>query len=263
VPRYFVAASVLFLSACVLRPAWQTLAIEGQLQSSWLEGGQFRHRVLENEIRGERLRIYIGGDGGPWIREDRVSVDPTPTNPVLLRLMHGATYPAIYLGRPCYFGSASDKGCGPQLWTFDRYGQAVVDSMCEAANRLTREYAAQSVQLIGYSGGGAIVIGMSTCIEQLHSLVTIAGNLDPDAWTRHHGFSPLNDLSPMKAARHASNVIEETHWQCRDDRNVPPSITDDYFAERSAAVRHIVDSCSHSTGWEQHWPRILGAGDAD
>lgn len=253
----------MFVTACVLRPAWQKLAIEGQLQSSWLDSGRFRHRVLANGIPGKRLRIYIEGDGGPWIRESRVSVDPTPGNPVLLRLMQGSTDPAVYLGRPCYFGSATDKGCGPGLWTFDRYGQVVVDSMCAAANRLSREYPAESVQLIGYSGGAAIVVGMSTCTERLDSLITIAGNLDPDAWTRHHGYSPLDDLSPLQVAMQASNVVNETHWQCRDDLNVPPSTTDAYFALRDTAIRHIVDSCTHSTGWERYWPRIVGAGDAD
>jgi hypothetical protein len=246
-----------------VRPDWQELAIEGQLEKRWLDTGRFRHLVLANGVRGKHLRIYIEGDGGPWIRATRVSVDPTPTNPVLLRLMHGATHPAVYLGRPCYFGTATDEGCGPRLWTFDRYGQVVVDSMCEAANRLSRQYEAESVQLIGYSGGGAIVIGMSSCTKRLTSLTTVAGNLDPDAWARHHAYSPLDDLSPLANAMRATNAIDESHWQCNGDLNIPPSITDDYFVTRGGAARHIVDGCSHSTGWERYWLEIVGEDEAD
>lgn len=255
---FLVAACPTILAACVLRPVWQKLATEGQLNAYWLEGTRFRHRVLANDVTGKALRVYVDGDGGPWIRERRVSVDPTPVNPVLLRLMHGATHPAVYLGRPCYFGAASDKGCSAAYWTFERYGPAVVDSMCEAVNRIAADRGTHSVTLIGYSGGGAIVVGMRACTERLDRLITIAGNLDPDAWARYHGYTPLGDLSPVTTALEATDAVEESHWQCRDDSNVPPPITDAYFAARRAAIRHIVDTCSHSTGWENYWPQIIG-----
>ena len=245
---------LLQISGCVLRPDWQTLSIDGNLESRWLDTGRFRHLVLSNQEQGSHLRIYVEGDGGPWIRENRVSVDPTPTNPVMLRLMHDATHPAVYLGRPCYFGTATNQECEQRWWTFDRYGQVVVDSMCLAANRISGQRGVQSVELIGYSGGGAIVAGMSACTDRLVSISTIAGNLDPKAWAEHHGYSPLNDLSPL-AIR--PNEVKEIHWQCRDDLNIPPSITDDYFAAREGTIRHIVDSCSHATGWQQYWSQII------
>jgi hypothetical protein len=251
------ACCLVQISACVLRPTWQKLAIEGSLESRWLDAGRFRHLVLTNEQRGDHLRIYVDGDGEPWIRNTRVTIDPTPANPVLLRLMHDATHPAVYLGRPCYFGSATDRGCEQRWWTFDRYGEVVVDSMCSAANRISRELGANTVGLVGYSGGGAIVVGMSACTEKLVSVSTIAGNLDPKAWTEHHGYSALNDLVPLTPATTRQNQIDEAHWQCRDDLNIPPSITDDYFALRESPTRHIVDSCSHSTGWKRHWSQII------
>lgn len=252
-----VAISLVAATSCALRPAWQTLANEGGLEPQWLQGTRFRHLVLANGIRGNKLHIYIEGDGSPWIYETRVTVDPTPTNPVLLRLMLGAAHPAVYLGRPCYFGAASDTGCEPALWTYDRYGRQVVDSMCEATNKLVRRYAAESVELIGYSGGGAIAVGMTDCTERLGSLVTIAGNLDPDAWTRYHDYSPLGDTSPLAKANNTSYSALEAHWQCRNDANIPPSITDAYFARRPDAIRHIVDDCAHAKGWEAYRSRIF------
>ena len=255
--RLLCACFLLQLTACALRPDWQQLAADGNLESRWIDAGQFRHLVLWNEHRGDHLRIYVDGDGTPWIRNTRVAVDPTPANPVLLRLMHDAAHPAVYLGRPCYFGTSTDQECEQRWWTFDRYGQVVVDSMCKAANRISAELGADTVGLIGYSGGGAIVVGMSACTARLVSVTTIAGNLDPQAWAEHHRYSALHDLAPLSQVATAQNRVHEAHWQCRGDLNIPPSVTDEYFVDRAGAIRHIIDSCTHSTGWEQQWPLII------
>jgi hypothetical protein len=129
--------------------------------------------------------------------------------------------------------------------------------MCAAANQVSRQLGAETVQLIGYSGGGTIVIGMSACTDHLVAFSTIAGNLDPQAWAEHHGYSPLSDLSPLTPAAIRHSEVAEAHWQCRDDFNIPPSITDDYFAARESAIRHIVKSCSHSIGWQRYWSQII------
>lgn len=241
-----------FLAACALRPEWQRLAREGGLESQWMDAGQFRLRILKNGIPGEHLRIYIEGDGTPWIREDRVSVDPTPANPVLLRLIHDADYPAVYLGRPCYFGTSTSQACNERWWTFERYNKAVVDGMCEAANEIARQ--AGSVELIGFSGGAAITIRMTGCTDKLTRLTTIAGNLDPAAWTTHHNYSALID--DMSIDGLPPSGVAEVHWQCRNDKNIPPGITDAYFEKRPTAVRYIVENCTHAGGWEQFWPGI-------
>lgn len=253
----FLAGLVfVFLASCVLRPEWQRLAIDGGLEKAWIDTGKFEHLRLSNNVRGSPLRIYVDGDGTPWIRDNRVSIDPTPTNPVLLRLMHEADHPAVYLGRPCYFGTATDGRCEERWWTFDRYGEAVIESMCDAANEIAREFNAESVQLIGFSGGGAIVIRMSECTDLLVALTTIAGNLDPAAWSRHHGYSPLNDNTVTNAA--PPNAVIHSHWQCSNDENIPPAITDDFFRSRPVAKRYIVEDCTHSSGWQEYWSRIIG-----
>jgi len=252
IPLAVFGALLLFISACVLQPEWQRLASDGDLETRWLDSGAFDHLWFANHVSGSHLRIYVGGDGTPWIRENRVSVDPTPVNPVLLRLMHEAEHPAVYLGRPCYFGTATNKGCDAKLWTFERYGQTVVDSMCRVANEISASLNAETVQLVGYSGGGAIVIGMSECTERLVALTTIAGNLDPVAWTTIHDFSPLTESHYF-----VPDSLSQVHWQCRNDTNVPPSITDDYFKAYPDAERRILEECTHSSGWERGWPELV------
>lgn len=244
-------------SGCVLRPEWQKLAVEQELQSRRLDTGRFQHLVLENNVAGDHLLIYVEGDGTPWVRDARVAIDPTPANPVLLRLMANSDGAAVYLGRPCYFGLSTSTRCAPRLWTFDRYGREIVESMCIAANDIAHQRGAQTVQLVGYSGGGTIVVGMRSCTDHLVAVTTIAANLDPRAWTELHGFSPLNDLRPLEPAAALPGSVAETHWQCRDDHIIPPQITNAYFAINKNARRRIVLSCSHASGWKRHWPEIV------
>lgn len=248
---------VVLLAGCVLTPSWKKLATDGNLESSWIDTEQFRHRVLANRTPGSHLRIYIEGDGTPWIRQSRVSVDPTPTNPVMLQLMHDATHAAAYLGRPCYFGLATSAGCDSRWWTYERYSDAVIESMCVAANELSEALKAETVQLIGYSGGGAIVAAMMKCTDRLVSIATIAANLDPASWARHHGYTPLHDLPVLSAPGPTNISVHQTHWQCRGDEVVPPYVTDAYFVAHPSATRIIVDDCSHSIGWTRYWMQII------
>lgn len=233
------------------------LAANSNLESRWVQTSHFRHFVLFNQFDAPHLRIYVEGDGSPWIRRNRVTVDPTPTNPVLLQLMYRADHAAIYLGRPCYFGSATDSSCDARWWTFDRYSQPVVESMCDAANELIEELSPDSVQLIGYSGGAALVIGMTTCTHRLAAITTIAGNLTPAAWAQYHGYTPLGDLTLVESATEGPASVSEMHWQCESDRVIPVAITANYFAARPSAHRSVIRECSHSTGWDSVWPELV------
>jgi pimeloyl-ACP methyl ester carboxylesterase len=246
--------------ACSIKPEWQRVATGAGLNVAWVDTGAFRHLVIANAHPDRHLRIYIEGDGLPWILERRIAIDPTPANPLLLRLMADDTHAAVYLGRPCYFGTATSGSCEPAFWTAERYGSAVVRSMCDAANRLSLERRSRSVALIGYSGGAAIAIAMRSCTLGLNSITTIAGNLDVEAWAKYHKYSPL--VPPVPAETASGAAVAETHWQCRGDRKIPPHITDRYFEKRPEARRILVDDCGHDTGWERYRSRIQASADA-
>lgn len=246
------------LAGCsLLRPQWMELVEESGLESRWIQTSKFRHRVFVNLQPGSHLRIYVEGDGSPWLHRNRIATDPTPANPVLLRLMHRADHAAAYLGRPCYFGSATDPNCSSRWWTFDRYGKTVIESMCDAANALIDELQAKTVQLIGYSGGGALVVGMTTCTNHVIAITTIAGNLVPSDWVKHHGYTELRDLTLVEAVPQGVSHVAEIHWQCKTDEVIPVDTTAEYFLARPSADRRIIKHCSHSTGWERVWPELV------
>ena len=86
-------------------------------------------RVQDVDPNPKALHVYLEGDGSPWRYRVVVMPDPTPRNPLMLRLMGVDEQPSVYVGRPCYNGFADEPGCHSNLWTSARYSQPIIDSM--------------------------------------------------------------------------------------------------------------------------------------
>jgi pimeloyl-ACP methyl ester carboxylesterase len=190
----------LVLGACASPPArLEAMAKDMGLADYGLRGGGFELKSYRNRgvLPSGRLHIYLEGDGTPWITRTRVALDPTPRNPLALRLMALDPAPAVYLARPCYNGIAGAPGCSPWLWTSGRYSEVVVSSMESALRSLIAAQALSEVVLIGYSGGGVIAWLLAQRIPEVRVLVTIAANLDIDTWADRRGFSRFSgSLNP-------------------------------------------------------------------
>lgn len=204
------------------------------------------------------LHVYIDGDGVPLLGRNRPSADPTPRDFLTLRLMALDPNPAIYLGRPCYGSLTAEETCTTWHWTEGRYSESVVLSMVAAINRVCREKAPSEVVLIGYSGGGALAMLMAPRIANATGVVTVAGNLDVQAWTRYHRYKPLTgslnpaDEDPLPAH------IRQWHWLGARDTVVPPRIVKDMLSRETNAQVTIVPDATHGCCWEEVWPTLLG-----
>lgn len=228
-----------------------------------VQGTVYRHEVFTRPARaGDPLYVFIEGDGSPWNRSGtRVSASPTPRHPLALRLALQTPHPVLYLGRPCYFNAGTDPACSPVLWTSERYSATVVESMAAVVNRYSAQMAASYVVLIGYSGGGTLAALMAPRVAARTALVTIAGNLDTDAWTRSHRYSPLTgSLNPADQA-----LPERPHawyWIGDRDRVVPAAVAARYLD--GVPVDHVwhFATFDHVCCWEQHWPELLARLDA-
>lgn len=229
-----------------------------------VSGGAFRHVVYVNESRGEQaagrsgtLHVYLEGDGSPWIRERWIASDPTPRNPVLLRLMSLDGARSVYLGRPCYLGLADDPACDPMYWTSARYSPAVLDSTEEALHRVMEQLDSHRLVLIGHSGGGALAMLLAGRFEETAAVVTLGGNLDTDAWTALHGYSPLDgSLNPAKQPP-LDPAIRQIHLVGENDTVVPPEMVRGVSAGQSAAVFRVVPRSDHACCWGEIWPDVL------
>ncbi|MFJ4458248.1 alpha/beta hydrolase [Pseudomonas sp. NPDC089392] len=174
---------------------------------------------------GRRLTLYIEGDGHAWATSTQPSLDPSPRTFALAKLATGG-YPGIYLARPCQF--ITSPACNTSVWTDARFSAAVVEAMAAAVDQLVRRYGASSVELIGYSGGAAIALLIAERRHDVSQVQSIAGNLDPAAWVRYHGLSPLvGSLDPMAEISRLANTPER-HFSGADDRIIAPALTSGY-----------------------------------
>jgi hypothetical protein len=255
----FAALGAALLCGCA-NPGRRADALAASLDfSKQIESGSgFRHVVYRNArpIRDGILHVYIEGDGTPFWQRDIVATDPTPSNPLMLRLMALDSTRSIYLGRPCYFGLYRDQGCSAALWTLRRYGPEVLDSMAAVLRAETDKAGASRVALFGHSGGGTLAVLLAQRVNAVTSVVTIGANLDVAAWCALHHFTPLlgslnpADLGPGRMG------LETLHLVGQDDSNTPPSLVQSAARERGESVR-VFAHFDHRCCWSSVWPEIL------
>jgi pimeloyl-ACP methyl ester carboxylesterase len=226
-----------------------------------LQGEAFHHLayVAGPLERSDTLHVYVEHDGTPWLDLTHPAVDPTPRVPLALELMARDAGPRLFLGRPCYFAPQPIAGsnCTPLIWTHRRYSPEVVASMVAALRRFLTLHPYRRVVLIGYSGGGTLAWLMAARVPETVEVVTVAANLDTDAWTSLHGYSPLDgSLNPTLMPPLAPGIAQR-HFVGGRDRNVPPSIVYS-FARRHAAARVVeVAEFDHECCWIERWPSLL------
>ncbi|HET8807234.1 MAG TPA: hypothetical protein VFM76_02535, partial [Methylophaga sp.] len=110
----------------------------------------------ERRIKHPLLTVFIEGDGLAWISRAQPSSNPTPLDPVSLKLAlaYKHDHAVAYLGCPCQF-TQYDARCTQKYWTSHRFSEEVIASTSEAISVIKNLMGASDVQLYGYSGGGA------------------------------------------------------------------------------------------------------------
>jgi dienelactone hydrolase len=163
---------------------------------------------------------------------------------------------SVYLGRPCYLGLSRSGGCNPLLWTSERYSRPVVDSMEAALRDLIVRRGARRIVLIGYSGGATIAWLLAERLPATTTVISIAGNLDPAAWVKLHGYSPLDgSLSPMDepALRPDIRVL---HLVAGRDREIPRRLARASAAKLGGEILEY-PGFDHHCCWQKIWPQVL------
>ena len=209
----------------------------------------------------QRLRIYLAGDGKPW-RGQAIATKPGPRRPVALQMLLQDPEPGWFIGRPCYHQQTQSASCNPALWTFERYGERVLQGLAQAIEELLRDkrYAKDNarVTLVGYSGGGTLAVLLGQRLTEVDEVITVAAPLDVEAWTSHHQYTPLlGSQNPADMSRRLR--VRELHLQGSRDRKVPPSTTAGYFSQHQhkppgVVERVITKNDNHHCCWISHWP---------
>ncbi len=243
----------------------EALAIEHGFQKSVIKTKDFLLMTyMRFQKEGLPVSVYIEGDGYAYAGRHRVSPNPTPKNPVSLKLASVDTFPnVIYIARPCQYVPIKDNpNCHQDYWTTKRYSIEVMDATNEAINTLKHKLGFKQIRLIGYSGGGTVAAILATKRNDVIDLRTVAGNLDIDVFVRHHEVTPLaGSMNPVDFANVLIN-IPQVHYVGEKDDIITETITNSYLDKlmeydpnlRCIQVQHII-GVSHAKGWETVWQR--------
>lgn len=258
-----VVAVCLCISGCAT-PSEQFAAVaeeKGFFPVS-VDTASFEHQIYFNQKVIDRpdrdiLHVYLDGDGTPWEQKRWIAEDPTSRNPLILELMALDRQPAMFLGRPCYHGYSFSPQCHFKFWTSHRYSRQVVDSMTAALKILLTKYGFSQVSLIGFSGGGALALLIAPEIPEVKTVITVAANLNVDAWSRHHGYKPMQEsLNP--ASQEISPHVRQIHIVGAKDEVVPPFIVESYLEMQNVKSTYmILDDYDHFCCWTEKWREIL------
>lgn len=268
ISRYITLCVLLvILQACSSIPTTQSridtaqqLASQKNWQSQLISTSAFKLQsyVPITPISSNRLTIYIEGDGLAWLSRRKISADPTPTDPLTLKLALLDKDNAVYLARPCQY--VWSQNCESNLWTSARFSPEVLQSMNQAINELKTQFKASSIRLIGYSGGGAIATLLTAKRDDVTQLVTVAGNLDTDFWTDLQNISPLTEsLNPADIWQKLVNV-PQIHFVGSEDNIMPEAVAQSYqrhFPQTQQPLVRVITGMTHHCCWVEHWPEIL------
>ena len=209
------------------------------------------------------LRIYLEGDGLAWISRTRPSGDPTPVDPVALRLaaVDAQAHPAltvVWIARPCQYIKAAS--CTVDSWTAARFSDDMIDVIDRAVSQLKERYPQRPLELVGYSGGAAAALLVAARQPDVASVRTVAGTLDTAAFADSLGVSRLQkSLNPADVALDLSR-LPQVHFTGGRDTIILPTVYAAYAAKAGAEgcrQHHIVETATHDSGWEEKWPALL------
>lgn len=236
------------------------------LNAGWtgvdLPAGDFRLRafVPQHAVRTATLTVYIEGDGLAWVNRSTPAFDPTPANPMALKLALLDDQPAAYLARPCqYAPSPGRQPCERRYWTSHRFAPEVISSSNAAIDQLKARFAADALILVGYSGGGAVALLAAASRTDVARVITVAGNLDHAIWSATENISPLGgSLNPADFAAELG-ATPQTHLVGGRDRTVPEYVARSYASRSGPASRVeiiVIPEFDHHCCWTQRWREL-------
>ena len=202
------------------------------------------------------VTIYIDGDVRGWRPSADPGIDDTPDDYVGLRLATLDPSPnVVFIARPCQFG-IDDLLCFDKAWEKGAWSQPVFASISRAVDHVAVVFPHPQLNLVGYSGGGAIAAVLASRRRDVMSLRTIAGNLDPDGNGRAHAADPQDDfVDPMGIAPRLA-LLPQEHFVGDKDVFVPPFLTENFVKAIGVSycvkVTHL-PYATHQTGWQEVW----------
>ena len=205
------------------------------------------------------IDVYIEGDGYAWVDRYKLSKDPTPINPISLRLAAVDQRPnVLYIARPCqYIDPRIEKGCSNVYWSGSRFAPEVMKSINQVIDYFKKKQGISHVRIYGHSGGGALAVIVAGNRKDVREIGTVAANLNHKELNKIHGVTPLTDS--LDAIDFVDNVkhIPQFHLIGQEDNVVLPEIITDFVNKVNAkggfAEFEVIKDAGHECPF---WPEV-------
>ena len=210
--------------------------------------------------RSDIMHVYIEGDGYAWKNRYQPSKDPTPINPIGLRMaVSDFADNILYIARPCQYTDLNiDKKCNKVYWTGSRFSQEVITSINQTINYFQNKYQIKNVAIYGHSGGGALAVLVASQRKDVREIGTIAANLNHKKLNKLHGVTPLNDSLDAIDVVDKVKSIPQFHIAGGEDGVVFPGIIGEFVGKVKKAGGKVklqmVPKAGHEyPSWDKVW----------
>jgi hypothetical protein len=211
------------------------------------------YQRFNHKNKSKQLVVYIEGDGMAWISRDQLSNNPTPVRPVALELASlDKGVNVLYIARPCqYLWPQPMSNCSTDYWNNKRGSEEVISSINQVITIIKAREGFISMKLIGYSGGGGIAALITDRRDDVEKLVTIAGNLNYDLFTKIHNLTPMSgSIDPITIAKRIASTTQ-IHYVGQEDKIVPEQIA------RSFSDKVVVVKGATHASWAEEWRKVI------
>jgi len=244
------------LSPKVRQHTADTVAQSGNLVQQKIATDDFlltTYQRFDATADNKQMVVYIEGDGMAWISRDQLSSNPTPVQPIALKLASIDTNAnVLYIARPCqYLWPQKMNRCSSRYWSDKRGSEEVISSINQAISIVKQKQNISSIRLIGYSGGGGIAALIADRRADVSEFVSVSGNLNYKLFTQTHNLSSMNgSIDPITVANQIGS-IPQIHYVGADDKIIPKQIALSF----SDKVK-VINNVSHDN-WPDKWAQIL------
>ncbi len=270
--KKLLLSSLLLLSACGLETdindqTAHQLARPAFMVERTVNAGQFQLQAWERmHQRQASATIYIEGDTALPVDPEKqkpsfLEDDATRDNPVGLHLAtRDLSKNVAYLARPCqYVKMPEEKGCDPKYWQQDRFAPEVIAAYSTALDNIAARWDITSFHIVGYGGGANIAAVLAATRNDIKTLRTVAGDLNPKFVDNVNipNVSENAVLATNYSARLAK--VPQHHFVGAADTIVTPGT---YHSYRQAIglsdCMHysLIQDADHTRGWVEKWPQL-------
>jgi len=150
--------------------------------------------------------------------------------------------------------------CTQQYWTSHRFASEVIESISLVIDQAKKMASATAIELVGFSGGGAVAVLIASRRSDVAGIRTVAGNLDHVILNQRKKVSPLT--GSLNAADVAAQVsaIPQIHYVGAEDDTIGAYVAESYSRRadsRNCITIKRISNVSHTGGWDDIWPNLV------